>query len=223
MAPIEVETGPMFSGKTSELLTQAERLIVAEEVQGIDFLIFNHASDTRYGESMIAAHGKNSLPAIPVSSSGEILEHIFTTDETGEITLIESREQLSTIFIDEAQFFDLDLPEVLDFIDRYYQYRLGKDINIYCAGLDMDFRGEPFGPMPNLLAVATKVNKFTAVCKKCKKGTPRNARYTQRLVRGKPAGYDDPIIKVGATESYTARCFEHHELPGHPQLKPKSK
>lgn len=219
MAPIEVETGPMFSGKTSELITQAERLIVAEEIQGVDFLIFNHVSDTRYGQGIIHAHGKNSLSAIPISSSGEILEHIFTSDDSGEVTLIEGRDQLSTIFIDEAQFFDMDLPEVLDFIDRYYQYQLGKGINIYCAGLDMDFRGEPFGPMPRLLAIATKVNKFAAVCKKCKKGSPRNARYTQRLVDGKPASFHDPIVKVGAAENYTARCFKHHELPDHPHVK----
>ena len=81
----------------------------------------------------------------------------------------------------------------------------------------MDFRGEPFGPMPNLLAVAQKVNKFTAVCKECDKGTERNAQYTQRLINGQPADYHDPIVLVGASESYTARCQNHHEVINRPK------
>lgn len=219
MAPIEVETGPMFSGKTSELLTQAERLLVAEDVQGIDFLAFNHCSDTRYGKNVIASHGKLSLPAIPVTSSKDIFDHIFVIDEIGEISIHAGRENLTAIFIDEAQFFDPALPEILTFIDYYYRENLHTSINIFCAGLDMDFRGEPFGPMPDLLAVANKVNKFTAVCKQCDKHTPRNAQYTQRLIDGQPANYNDPIVLVGAAESYTARCQKHHQVPGRPTPK----
>lgn len=221
MAPIEVETGPMFSGKTSELLTQAERLIVAEDIQGIDFLAFNHTTDVRYGKNVIASHGKITLPAIPVSSSSDILSHIFAFDKEGNPQLIKGREVLSTIFIDEAQFFDNDLPHILKFIDQYFLEVLNKSIDIYCAGLDMDFRGEPFGPMPDLLAIAHNVNKFTAVCKKCPKGTRRNAQYTQRLINGKPANYNDPVVLVGAAENYTARCHKHHEVPGRPIPKKK--
>lgn len=221
MAPIEVETGPMFSGKTSELLTQAERLIVAEDIQGVDFLVINHASDKRYGENVICSHGKVTLSAIPAASSQEIFELIFSLDSDGKTELKKNREHLSAIFIDEAQFFDNSLSEVLNYIDRYYRDHLQKNLNIYCAGLDMDFRGEPFGPMPDLLATATTVKKFVAVCKSCDKETSRNAQYTQRIINGEPANYNDPIVFVGASESYTARCFKHHEVPGKP--KPKIK
>lgn len=216
MAPIEVETGPMFSGKTSELLTQAERLVIAGDIQDLDFLVFNHSSDKRYGENVICTHGKISLTAIASKSSQDVFDQIFVIDQE-QISLKENREHLSTIFIDEAQFFDDGLAEVLTFIDRFYRDHLNKNINIYCAGLDMDFRGEPFGPMPKLLAVAGTVNKFVAVCKECEKGTPRNAEYTQRLIEGKPANYNDPIVLVGAAESYTARCFKHHQVPGKPK------
>jgi len=216
MAPIEVETGPMFSGKTSELLDQANRLLIAEEIQGVDFLVFNHASDTRYGKNVIGSHGHISLEAIAVKDSRAIFDTIFDIDAEDNITLKSNRELLSNLFIDEAQFFDSNLPQVVEFIDRFYRENLDQGINIFCAGLDMNFRGEPFGPMPQLLAIANKVNKFTAVCKECPKGSPRNAQYTQRLINGKPAKYTDPIILVGAAESYTARCQKHYQVPEKP-------
>jgi len=218
MAPIEVETGPMFSGKTSELITQAERLIIAGDIQGVHFLVFNHATDTRYGESVIASHGKTSLAAIPASSSHDILTHIFTL-KNDQFQLISGREQLSAIFIDEAQFFDHEIVNVLIFLDDFFRKTLGKNLNIYCAGLDMDFRGEPFGPMPDLLAVANKVNKFTAVCKDCPIESSRDAQYTQRLINGQPANYNDPVVLIGAAESYTAKCHQHHIIPGKPKPK----
>lgn len=216
MPPIEIETGPMFSGKTSELLTQANRLLVAEDIQGVDFLVFNHSSDKRYGENTICSHGQTALLAIAAESSKDIFDQIFSATNN-KVSLLPDREHLTAIFIDEAQFFDDKLPEILNFINNYYRDILGKSINIYCAGLDMDFKGEPFGPMPKLMAIANKVNKFTAVCKECDKGTPRNAQYTQRLINGKPASYDDPIVLVGAAENYTARCFNHHEVPNRPK------
>ncbi len=218
MPPIEVETGPMFSGKTSELITQAERFLVAEYVQGVDFLVFNHVTDKRYGDNVISTHGKNALPAIAATSSADIFSEIFNIEDK-EINLKERREELSAIFIDEAQFFDDDLPTVLSFIDQFYKDNLHKNINIYVAGLDMDFRGEPFGPMPRILAIASKVNKFSAVCKQCNEDKPGVARYTQRLIDGKPANYSDPVVEVGAAERYTARCFKHHEVPGKPKPK----
>lgn len=217
MAPIEVETGPMFSGKTSELLTQAERFIVAGNIQGIDFLAFNHQSDKRYGQNLICSHNKISLEAIPAKSSLDIFFEIFDINENGEVFLINNRDLLSAIFIDEGQFFDNNLPTVLDFINTYFRDTLQKNINIYCAGLDMDFRGEPFGPMSDLMAIAEKVNKFAAVCKECPKDTPSNARYTQRIINGEPAKYSDPIVLVGASENYTSRCFKHHVVPGKPK------
>jgi thymidine kinase len=215
MCPIEVETGPMFSGKTSELLDQANRLLVAGEIQGTDFLVFNHASDTRYGENVIGSHGHISLEAIAANSAKDIFDAIFDSND-GLVSLKPNRELLSTLFIDEAQFFDNNLPKVVEFIDRYYLETLNQGINIFCAGLDMDFRGEPFGSMPELLAIANKVNKFTAVCKECPKGSPRNAQYTQRLINGQPANYNDPIVLVGAAESYTARCQKHYLVPKKP-------
>jgi thymidine kinase len=219
MSPIEVETGPMFSGKTTELLDQANNLIVAGEVQGVDFLVFNHASDTRYGENVIGSHGHISLEAIPAKSSKDIFDNLFDIDDKNNITLKTGKDLLSTLFIDEGQFFDMNLSKVIEFIDRYYRENLGLRINIYCAGLDMDFRGEPFGPMPDIMAIANKVNKFFAVCKECDKRTPRNAQYTQRLINGEPANYDDPIILVAAAESYTARCQKHHQVPNKPTPK----
>ena len=216
MSPIEIETGPMFSGKTSELLDQADRLLVAGETLGVDFLVFNHSSDTRYGKNVIGSHGHVSLEAVAANSSKDIFDAIFEIDSQGQISLKRDRELLSTVFVDEAQFFDNNLPSVVEFIDRYYRDVLGQGINIFCAGLDMDFRGEPFEPMPKLLAIASKVNKFTAVCKECPKGSPRNAQYTQRLINGEPADYNDPIILVGAAESYTARCQKHHQVPNKP-------
>ena len=215
MAPIEVETGPMFSGKTAELLTQAERLILAGEIQGKDFLVFNHATDTRYGINIVASHNNKALEAIPAKSSREIFDVIFKIDKK-EISLQPEREHLTSIFIDEGQFFDENLGKILEYIDYYYLNYLGRNINIFCAGLDMDFRGEPFGPMPDLLSRANRVNKFVAVCKECDKGTSRNAEYTQRLINEKPANYDDPVVMIGAAESYTARCKKHHQVPNRP-------
>lgn len=217
MSPIEVETGPMFSGKTSELLTQAERFIVAGNIQGVDFLAFNHFSDERYGKNLICSHNKISIEAIPAKSSSDIFSEIFEFDDQENIVLLEGRDLLSAIFIDEGQFFDNNLPDILNFINIFYRNILNKNINIYCAGLDMDFRGEPFGPMPKIMAIAEKVNKFTAVCKECPKDTPSSARYTQRLINNRPAKYTDPIVLVGASENYTARCFKHHSVPGKPK------
>jgi thymidine kinase len=216
---IEVETGPMFSGKTSELLAQAEKLILAGEIQGEDFLAFNHSSDNRYGKGIISSHGKACLEAISVGSSQDIFTTLFTIDKHGQIELRHNRYGISTIFVDEGQFFDENLGMVLEFIDRFYLEYVNRSIKIYCAGLDMDFRGEPFGPMPDVMSRAHKVNKFTAVCKECDRGTPHDAQYTQRIVNGHPANYDEPIVLVGASESYTARCQKHHEVPGKPQPK----
>lgn len=219
MAPIEVETGSMFSGKTRELIDLAEDLVIAGQLQGIDFLVFNHASDTRYGENVIAAHGHASLDAIAAKSSKDIFDCIFDIDGQGTITLKEGRNLLSAIFVDEGQFFDNNLGKILEYIDQYFLENLDQNINIYCAGLDMDFRGEPFGVMPDVMARAHKINKFLAVCKECKKETPKNGKYTQRLINGKPANYDDPIVLVGAAESYTSRCQKHHQVPNKPSPK----
>ena len=216
MSPIEVETGPMFSGKTRALLDYAEKLIVAGDTQGIDFLVFNHFSDTRYGENVIGSHGHITLDAIAAQSSKDIFEALFNLDEHNNVTLKEGRNDLNNILVDEAQFFDKQLGQVLQYIDFYYHDVLGQNINIVCAGLDLDFKREPFKTMADLLARADKVNKFTAVCKQCPKKTPLNARYSQRFKDGKPAEYSDQKFLVSAVEKYTARCKDHHELTGVP-------
>jgi len=212
MSPIEVEAGPMFSGKSSELKRLIKRREIQGKVQGVDYLVYNFSQDTRYGENILATHNGDSIPATPISSSSELLADMFDISEDGQPTLKDGREPLVSIFIDEAQFFDKDLGVVLSYIDNYYLHTRGHGINIFCAGLDMDFKGEPFGPMPDLMARAVKVNKFTAICSSCNE----DAQHTQRLVDGEPARYDDPIFLVGAKDHYTSRCQKHHEVPGKP-------
>jgi len=106
------------------------------------------------------------------------------------------------IAIDEIQFFDEEIIDVCNYLAD-----LGK--RVICAGLDMDFRGNPFGPIPRILAIAERVDKLQAICVVC--GMP--ASRTQRLIEGKPAYYDDPVVLVGASEVYEARCRRHHEVP----------
>jgi thymidine kinase len=125
--------------------------------------------------------------AVPVKCSKEILESV--TPDT------------DVVAIDEVQFFD---PEIVSVC----QYLADNGIRVICAGLDQDFRGEPFGPTPVLLAVAEYVTKLQAICVKC--GGP--ASRTQRLIDGRPAADDDPVIQVGADEQYEARCRHCHEV-----------
>ena len=167
MSPIEVEAGSMFSGKSSELKRLIKRLEIAGKTYESDYLVYNFAGDTRYGENILATHNGDQCPAHPISSSEELFFDIFEETRTGEYTLKQNRENLLSIFIDEAQFFDLNLGPILTFIDDFYMENRGERVNIYCAGLDMDFKAEPFGPMPDLMARAHKVNKFTAVCSTC--------------------------------------------------------
>ncbi|MBU1071565.1 thymidine kinase [Patescibacteria group bacterium] len=205
---IEASVGSMFSGKTLDMLC---RVISKEKgglEWGVDYIIFNHGSDTRYGVNVIAAHaneGKIQAPAVAVNDSFELLNHICDWVDDGWC-LKEGFKGLRDLFIDEAQFFDDDLVQVVDYIDRV----LGVDVMV--AGLDTDFRGEPFpGPIPGLLAVADKVIKHKAGCQcvgKCGNGATR----TQRIVDGVSAGYHDEIFFVGAEEAYEARSKGHHEF-----------
>ena len=213
MSPIEVETGPMFSGKTNELCKHANKLVIAGDVQGEDFLIYNHFSDTRYGRNVIGSHDGIQFEAIAAKSSREIFDAIFDLDEQNNVTLKEGREKLASLFIDEGQFFENNLGEILQFTDLYFQKVLGQNIDIRVAGLDMDFTLKPFNTMADVMARAGKVNKFVAVCKECKKGTKREAPYSQRIKDGKPADRNDPTVLVAADKDYTALCSEHYKLP----------
>ena len=175
----------MFSGKTEELIRRLKRARIAQ--QKVE--IFKPKIDTRYDEEEVVSHDANSILSTPVDSSNQILLLANDYDVVG---------------IDEAQFFDEELSAVCNTLAN-------NGIRVIVAGLDMDFRGEPFGPMPLLMAQAEAVDKLQAICMVC--GSP--ASRTQRLIDGQPANYDDPVIMVGASEVYEARCRHHHEVPRH--------
>ncbi len=181
---IEVICGSMFCGKTEELIRRVRRAIIARQ----KVKVFKPRIDDRYGIQNITSHTGQSFDAIAVESAQDILEIA-----NGETTVAA---------IDEAQFFDAAIVDVVQ--------RLVDELNIrvIVAGLDTDFRGEPFGSMPALLSIAEEVLKLQAICVVCGEAASR----TQRLVDGAPAAYDDPIILVGAQESYEARCRQHHEV-----------
>lgn len=186
---VEVICGSMFSGKTEELIRRVRRAIIARQhVQ-----VFKPAIDTRYSIQRVTSHNGQDFDAETISNSREILQCL--TPET------------TVVAIDEAQFFDAEIEYVVEAL-------AARSIRVIVAGLDTDFRGEPFGSMPVLLSRADEVQKLHAICMVCGEDASR----TQRLVNGKPARYDDPIILVGASEAYEARCREHHSVPGHPRL-----
>lgn len=182
---IELICGSMFSGKTEELIRRIRRAQIARQhVQ-----VFSHRLDTRYGDSQVASHSGVNWNAIPVKDANHILPQV-APDTT-------------VIAVDEAQFFDWKIAEVVNTL-------ADRGIRVIVAGLDLDFRGEPFGPMPLLMANAEHVDKLSAICVVC--GDP--ASRTQRLINGAPANYDDPVILVGASEVYEARCRHCHQVPG---------
>ena len=181
---IEVICGSMFSGKTEELLRRLRRAQIArQQVQ-----VFKHSIDRRYSETSIASHNGLRAKAIPVRDSEELSSFV--------------EPDADVIAIDEVKFFDEGIATACDALADQ-----GK--RVICAGLDMDFRGEPFGPMPPLLALAERVDKLQAICVIC--GGP--ASHTQRLIDGEPACYEDPVVLVGADEVYEARCRGCHVVP----------
>jgi len=182
---VEVICGSMFSGKSEELIRRVRRAQFAKQ----RIVVFKPGIDNRYSDENVCSHNGNQIVAISVSKSMEIFEHItFETD---------------LIAIDEIQFFDENIVEVVNQLAN-------KGYRVVVAGLDMDFRGIPFGPVPALMATAESVTKLQAVCHVC--GSP--AYCSQRLIDGKPAPYDGSVIQVGAAESYQARCRHHLEVPG---------
>jgi len=180
---IEVICGSMFSGKTEELIRRVRRAQIArQKVQ-----VFKHSLDARYAEREVASHNGLQLEAVPVENSAQ-LRALIAPGTT-------------VVAIDEGQFFDEGLvPLCEELADR--------GLRVIVAGLDLDFRGEPFGPMPQLMARAERVDKLQAICVVC--GGP--ASRTQRLINGQPAAYDDPVIMVGADEVYQARCRGCHQV-----------
>lgn len=181
---IEVVCGSMFSGKTEELIRRVRRAIIAKQ----NIQVFKPQVDDRYGINEVTSHNGQNVQAVPMPEARLILDNI--NDDT------------TVVAIDEVQFFDDGIIEVVE--------RLANNgMRVILAGLDTDFRGEAFGQMPELMARAEEVTKLRAICVVC----GHQATRTQRLVNGNPAYYDDPIILVGAQESYEPRCREHHAVP----------
>ena len=181
---IEVVTGSMFSGKTEELVRRIRRATIAKQhVQ-----VFKPKLDHRYGTNKITYHAGANFTATPVDSSKEILALL--------------NKETTIVAVDEAQFFDKELTEVCSKL-------ASQGIRVIVAGLDQDFRGDPFGPMPIILALAEQVSKLHAICVVC----GRDASRTQRMIDGRPAYYDEPTVVVGGSESYEARCRTHHDVP----------
>lgn len=181
---IELICGSMFSGKSEELIRRVRRAQIARQ----NVKVFTNAIDIRYGTAQVASHSGANLEALPIRRATDIWEYID--------------DSVNVVAVDEAQFFDWEITEVVNQLAQ-------RGIRVIVAGLDTDFRGEPFGPMPILMAQAEQVEKLNAICMVC--GGP--ASRTQRLVNGKPAAYDDPLVLVGANEMYEARCRQHHEVP----------
>ena len=180
---IEVICGCMFAGKTEELIRRINVLSYARK----NILVFKPKIDDRYSTTEIASHAGSKVPCIVISEAKEILDHVnYDTD---------------VVAIDEVQFFDEDVVDICE-------YLADSGLRVMVAGLDKDFRGEPFGVLPYLLTRAEFVTKLTAVCAKC--GAP--ATRTQRIINGKPASFNDPIVLVGAKEAYEPRCRHCHEI-----------
>lgn len=182
---VELVCGSMFSGKTEELIRRLRRAVIARQI----VQVYKPLIDTRYHEERVTSHNGINFQARPVASAAEILDHVDL--------------DTSVVAIDEVQFFD---PLIVAVCDKLADE--GK--RVICAGLDTDFRGEPFGPIPDLMARAESVDKLHAICVVCGEDASR----TQRLIDGQPAAFDDPVVLVGADEVYEARCrFCHEVLP----------
>ncbi len=182
---IEVITGVMFSGKSEELIRRVRRSIIArKKVQ-----VFKSHLDERYGSTYtISSHDGRSVEAVPVDSAAQIGRHVTPLADV--------------VAIDEAQFLDHGVvPLAASLADA--------GVRVVIAGTDTDFRGEPFGPMPQLMAVAETIDKLHAICVICGNPASRN----QRLIEGRPARYDSPTIMVGGRDTYEARCRHCHRVP----------
>ena len=186
---VEVISGCMFAGKTEELIRRIKVLEFAKK----NIKVFKPRIDNRYSDTFVVSHAGSRVNSIVIDRAAEILDHVDSS--------------IDVVAIDEVQFLDEDICEVCDILAKE-----GKRVMV--AGLDMDFRGEPFGMMPKLITEAEFVTKLTAVCNKC--GAP--ATRTQRLVNGKSASYNDPLVLIGASEAYEARCRHCHEVTDKPKM-----
>jgi thymidine kinase len=182
---VEVIAGVMFSGKSEELIRRVRRAMIARKrVQ-----VFKSHLDERYaGIYHVSSHDGRTVQAVPVDTPEQIAQRLLPDVEV--------------VAIDEAQFLE---PSIVDLASRL----AGRGIRVILAGTDTDFRGEPFGSMPQLMAVAEVVDKLHAICVECGAPASRN----QRLIGGRPARYDSPTIMIGSAETYEARCRSCHTVP----------
>jgi thymidine kinase len=181
---VEVITGSMFCGKTDEMIRRLRRATIAKQ----NVQVFKPEIDQRYDRSKVVSHAGSQFDATPISSSADILSTL--------------KADTTVVAIDEAQFLDEDIVEVINQLAE-------KGIRVIVGGLDLDFRAEPFGMMPKIISQAEEVDKLHAICMVCGEDASR----TQRLVNGSPAHYDDPVVIVGADELYEARCRKCHAVP----------
>lgn len=182
---ITVICGSMFAGKTEELIRRARRALYAKQkVQ-----VFKPAIDSRYDEAMVVTHMGVRHDAVAV----------------GSVTELQAKVDRDTNFvgIEEVQFFST---EIIPFLVKLAD----SGVDVVVAGLDQDFRRRPFGPVPELMAIADDVVKLHAICMNC----GAIASHTYRSIDGKPAHVDDPLILIGATESYEARCRKCYKIRG---------
>lgn len=209
---IELITGCMFSGKTEELIHRAQRA----EIAGEHVVGFKPQIDDRYEKSAISSHTGVKVDAVPIDNGKDGAERALESIKNHESIVLGNREKdetnnlinfdedkghIDVIVIDELNLFEDSLVELVrDLAERDYR--------IILSGLDLNFRGEPFEPVPSLLALADHVEKRQAVCEEC--GDP--ATRTQRLIDGEPAPYDAPTIDVGGDEKYEPRCRHCHEI-----------
>ena len=181
---IEVIAGPMYSGKSEELIRRIRRVKIARQ----KIQVFKPLVDNRYSKDDVVSHCGEKENAVAIESSLDILRLL---DEDTDV-----------VAVDEVQFFDDNIVKVVNSLAN-------NNKRVICAGLDQDFRGEPFGKMPELMAIAEFVDKIQAICIVC--GNP--ATRTQRLINGRPAKRSDPVVLIGAMESYEARCRKCHIVP----------
>ena len=174
---IEVITGSMFSGKTEELIRRLKRAQIANQVVEI----FKPAIDRRYDDQKVVSHDANSIHSTTILHSGELLDRMLP--------------EVEVVGIDEAQFFDDRLPE-------YCQELALQGKRIIVAGLDMDFKGRPFGPMPAMLAVAEYITKVHAICPHC----GNLATHSYRLAQ------DSSTVLLGEKETYEPRCRQCYAM-----------
>ncbi len=181
---IECICGSMFSGKSEELLRRIKRGVIAKQ----KVLLFKPTIDNRYDENRVSTHNGNTYESISIEKSADILNYV-------------KDKKYDIIGIDEIQFFDNEIVKIINNL-------ADNGVRVIVAGLDMDFKAEPFHPMPEIMAISEMVTKLHAVCNKC----GNEASRSQRLIDGKPAKYNDPIVVIGASESYEARCRHCHEI-----------